>query len=226
MKIRLIGLLVLFCIAFNISNINAQENYRAEIGINGGGSFYLGDANTALFRNVQPTFGVIYRQKINPRIAGHINWNNSLVKGSSLLPDGTTVVFNNAVNAVDFCGEFNFLDLEKKEYRPFSKTYSPFIFAGIGGMLYNSEVALTFTERISIPFGVGFKMMLGERFNLNLMWSNRLLFSDKLEGKESLNNPAKLNGTNILNNDLLSTISIGLTFNIFKEKCDCSNELR
>ncbi len=226
MKFKLISLLVLFCTVFNISSLNAQENYRAEIGINGGGSFYLGDANTTLFNNTQPTFGLIYRQKINPRIAGHVNWNNSSVVGNGILTDGTTVAINNTVNTVDFCGEFNFLDLEKKEYKPFSKTYSPFIFAGVGGTLYNSEVALTFTERISIPFGVGFKMMLGERFNLNLMWSNRLLFSDKLEGIESLNNPAKLNGTNIFNNDLLSTISVGLTFNIFKEKCDCSDETR
>ena len=116
--------------------------------------------------------------------------------------------------------------LEKKEYKPFSKTYTPFIFAGVGGMLYKSEISPSIKENISIPFGLGFKMMLGERFNLNLMWSNRLSLSDKLEGKESLSNPAKLNGTNIFNNDLLSTISIGLTFNIFKDKCDCNEETR
>ena len=226
MKFRLISLLVLFTTTLSISSINAQENYRAEIGIHGGGSFYLGDANNALFKNMQPAFGLIYRQKFNPRIAAHINWNNSLVKGSGTLPDGTTVEFNNSVNAIDFCGEFNFFDLEKKEYKPFSKTFSPFIFAGIGGMIYNSEIAQTFSESISIPFGVGFKVMLGERFNLNLIWSNRLLFSDKLEGIESLNDASRLNGSNIFNKDLLSTISLGLTFNIFKDKCDCSDETR
>lgn len=226
MKFRLIGLLVLCCIIFNNSNINSQENYRAEIGVNGGGSFYLGEGNKALFKNLQPAFGLIYRQKFNPRIAGHINWNYTSIVGNAILADGSTEPYDNVVNAVDFCGEFNFFDLEKKEYKPFSKTFSPFIFAGIGGMLYSSETTQTFKERISIPFGVGFKMMLGERFNLNLMWSNRLSLSDKLEGKDSLNDPANLNGTNIFNNDFLSTISIGLTFNIFKEKCDCSDETR
>lgn len=226
MKFRLIGLLVLCCIIFNNSNINSQENYRAEIGVNGGGSFYLGDANNALFKNMEPTFGLIYRHKLNPRIAGHISWNKTSVAVDTTSVNGISGKFKNPVNAIDFCGEFNFFDLEKKEYKPFSKTFSPFIFAGIGGMLYSSETTQTFKERISIPFGVGFKMMLGERFNLNLMWSNRLSLSDKLEGKDSLNDPAKLNGTNIFNNDLLSTISVGLTFNIFKEKCDCSDETR
>ena len=226
MKIKIIGLLFLFCTGFNINNINAQEDYRAEIGINGGGSFYLGDANTTLFKNMQPTFGLIYRHKLNPRIAGHISWNSTSVAIDTLSVDGTLGKFKNPVNVIDICGEFNFFDLEKKEYKPFSKTFSPFIYAGSGVLLYNSEIAPTFKEWICIPFGVGFKMMLGERFNLNLMWSNRLSFSDKLEGKENLNDATGLNGTNIFNNDLLSTISIGLTFNIFKEKCDCSNEIR
>lgn len=226
MKFRLISVLILLCTTLNISSVSAQENYRAEIGINGGGSFYLGEGNNALFRNIQPAFGLIYRQKFNPRIAGHINWNNTSIVGNAILADGSTELYNNVVNAVDFCGEFNFFDLEKKEYKPFSKTFSPFIYAGIGGLLYNSEIPPTFKERISIPFGVGFKMMLGERFNLNLMWSNRLSLTDKLEGITSLNNPAGLNGSNIFNNDLLSTITVGLTFNIFKEKCDCSDETR
>lgn len=244
MRFKLIGLLVFICIAFNFSNINAQEeNYRAEIGIHGGGSFYLGDANEKLFHNTQTTFGLIYRQKFNQRIAVHLNWYNSSVKGGGILPDGTMVEFNNPVNAIDFCGEFNFFDLEKKEYKPFSKVFSPFIFAGIGGILYkNFDLELSANEfnkdyphkfelseqrklSPSIPFGIGMKVMLGDRLNLNVMWSNRILFSDTLEGiEESLNDPAKLNGTNIFNNDIFSTLSLGLTFNIWKDKCNCPEE--
>jgi len=223
MRFRLIGLLVFICIAFNFSNINAQEeNYRAEIGIHGGGSFYLGDANEKLFHNMQPAFGLIYRHKLNPRIAGHISWNYSSIVGSDSLPNNTEVSFNNTVNAIDFCGEFNFFDLERKEYKPFSKIYSTFIFAGIGTMVYNFETALTLTP--SIPFGVGMKIMMGKRFNLNIMWSNRLLFSDKLEGLIELNDPATLNGSNIFNNDIFSTVSLGITFNIWKDKCNCPEE--
>ena len=77
---------------------------------------------------------------------------------------------------------------------------------------------------VSIPFGVGFKMMIGDRLNLNVIWSSRMMFSDDLEGKKVFNDPAKLNGTNIFNNDMLSTLSVGITLNIWKKKCDCSSE--
>ena len=34
----------------------AQDEYHAEIGVNGGGSYYLGDANSQLFNNMQGLF--------------------------------------------------------------------------------------------------------------------------------------------------------------------------
>ena len=55
------------------------------------------------------------------------------------------------------------------------------------------------------------------------MWSHRLLLTDQMEGVKQLNDPEKLNGTNILNYDILSTLSVGFTFDIFKERCKCMN---
>ena len=45
-----------------------------------------------------------------------------------------------------------------------------------------------------------------------------------LESKADFNDHAELNGTNIFNNDMLSTLSVGITLNIWKKKCDCSSE--
>jgi hypothetical protein len=87
-------------------------------------------------------------------------------------------------------------------------------------MLYDYEKQSQFN--FSYLFGVGVKFMIGERMNLNLRWSNRLLLSDQMEGIESLNNTYDLNGSNLLNNDLLSTLSVGLTINIFTERCNCN----
>ena len=197
--------------------MNAQEDtYFAEIGVHGGSSYYLGDANNVLFKNAQLSYGLIYRQKFNPRLAAHLSWNSTIVAGSGLIDD-VNIPFNNRVNAFDLAGEFNFFSYERKEYLPFSKTFTPFVFAGVGGVLGDSV-------GVSIPFGVGFKMMLGDRLNLNIMWSNRLMFNDNLEGKADFNDHAGLNGTNIFNNDMLSTLSVGITLNIWKKKCDCSSE--
>ena len=197
--------------------VNAQEDtYFAEIGVHGGSSYYLGDANNVLFKNAQLSYGLIYRQKFNPRLAAHLSWNSTIVAGSGLIDD-VNIPFNNRVNAFDLAGEFNFFSYERKEYLPFSKTFTPFVFAGVGGVLGDSV-------GVSIPFGVGFKMMLGDRLNLNIMWSNRLMFNDNLEGEADFNDHAELNGTNIFNNDMLSTLSVGITLNIWKKKCDCSSE--
>lgn len=211
-----------FLVLFNTLNAqNKEEVYFSEIGLNGGTSFYLGDANSTLFKNPQLSGGLIYRQKFNPRLAAHVEWNYTTVKGNGLLTDGSSLAFNNTLNVIDLCGEFNFFSYERKEYLPFSKIFSPFIFAGIGGMLYNYKgVSLNF-PKFSFPFGVGFKLMLGNRFNLNLMWTQRLLLSDQMEGVAEFNNPAELNGTNVFNNDLLSTFNIGITYNFWKKKCDC-----
>ena len=198
--------------------MNAQEDtYFAEIGVHGGSSYYLGDANNVLFKNAQLSYGLIYRQKFNPRLAAHLSWNSTIVAGSGLIDD-VNIPFNNRVNAFDLAGEFNFFSYERKEYLPFSKTFTPFIFAGVGGALGNSVATM------SLPFGVGFKAMLGDRLNLNIMWSNRLMFNDNLEGKADFNDHAGLNGTNIFNNDMLSTLTVGITLNIWKKKCDCSSE--
>jgi len=203
---------------------NSEQVYFSEIGVNGGTSFYIGDANSTLFKNPQLSAGIIYRQKINPRLAAHFEWNYTTVKGSGTITDGSSALFNNTLNVFDICGEFNFFSYERKPYLPFSQIFSPFIFAGIGGMLYQYENTSLNFPKFSIPFGVGFKLMLGNRFNINLMWSQHLLLSDQMEGISVFNNPAGLNGTNLFNNDLLSTFSLGITYNFWKKKCNCSNE--
>jgi hypothetical protein len=148
--------------------MNAQEDtYFAEIGVHGGSSYYLGDANNVLFKNAQLSYGLIYRQKFNPRLAAHLSWNSATVAGKGSIDNVNNISFNNRVNAFDLAGEFNFFSYERKEYLPFSKTFTPFIFAGVGGALGDSVATM------SLPFGVGFKMMLGDRLNLNIMWSNR-----------------------------------------------------
>jgi hypothetical protein len=226
MNFKQIRLVVFVVFVLFTTILSAQEKlpdrdvYKAEIGVTGGGSYYLGDANSLLFYNLQPSYGGFIRYVLNPRIAFRAELNSALVLGDFTYLN-SPVVLNNTVYSVDFCGEFNFFDLENNPYKRLSKTFSPYIFAGIGGMtdLYNGQKL----PEISIPFGIGMKFKLGNRWNLNIQWSNKLLFSDYLEGIPALNNPQGLNGINIFNNDLLSTITLGVSFDIWKKECDCLN---
>lgn len=214
--------LTLYILLFGISNfINAQETYRAEIGLQGGGAFYLGDANKQLFANTQPMYGFLYRQKFNQRIALQVNALVSNVMATGTVPTFGTLSFENKINSIDGALEFNFFDLEKKSYNPFSRIFSPYIFAGAGMMNYVYSGVERFKP--SYNAGLGMKFLLGDRWGLNLQWTNRLLLTDQMEGLPAFNNYLDMNGSNLLNNDILSTISLAITFNIWKDKCNCRN---
>jgi hypothetical protein len=216
MTYKLIRITFAFVLVLFVGVSKAQNEYRSEIGVLGGGSFYLGDANNQLFVNNQLSYGLIYRQKLDTRLSITGIWNNTNVVGT-----GSGVSFDNKINAVDLCGEFNFFDYDDKIYKPNSKKYSLFIFAGIGGMIFPYQSTKPNTFMFSYVGGLGYKFMLGDRFHLNFIWSQRLLLTDKMEGKFQLNNANGLNGSNIFNNDILSTFSVGLTCNIWKKSCDC-----
>ena len=215
--VKKVVLIFISCSFF--SYLSAQNSeYRLEIGVMGGISSYIGDANKVLFGEVvsKPplAYGGLLRYRFDTRFAvrGEYHWTE--VRGKK-----DDISFNHPVHVADLCGEFNFFDLEKSKYKRFSKNYSPYIFVGVGAMIYPYEGQTTFG--ISIPFGVGLKVKLVDRLNLNVQYANRLLFKDNLEGVEQFDDPYKLNGSNILNNDLLSTFTIGLSFDLWRRKCDC-----
>ena len=196
-----------------------KDIYKMEIGVSGGGDYYLGDANSVMFTNMRVAYGGYLRYKFNPRLAIRAELNNATVAGNGIK--------DNMVYVGDVCGEFNFFDLERNKYKKYSKLFSPYIFTGISLFteVYNKQNLPEF----GIPFGVGLKIKLKNRWNLDFKWTNRLLLADNLEGYVapnvigSFNNPNNLNGNNIFNNDLLSTFTVGISFDIWKKECDCMN---
>jgi hypothetical protein len=196
-----------------------MDEYKAEIGINGGGSFYLGEANNQLFNYTRPAFSGYVRYLFSPRIALRAELSSAIVAGSAIK--------DNQIYIGDLCGEFNFFDLEQNPYKRYSKTFSPYIFAGLG-MITDVYAGQNLPEAC-LPFGIGMKFKLANRWNFNIQWVNRLLLADNLEGDSApgvsthYNNPNNLNGTNILNNDFLSTITIGISYDFWKKQCKCLN---
>jgi hypothetical protein len=230
MKTKLIRLFVLLGFGLISNQLSAQilelDEYRAEIGVSGGGSFYLGDANDVLFKNTQVAYGAFFRYRFNPRISLKAEIDGTKIGGTFTYLNNQSISLNNPVYTFDLTGEFNFFDLEKNAYKRFSKIFSPYIFAGVGMMNYSytdSTGNKTNPAGISIPFGIGIKVMLAKRWNLNIQWSDRLLFADNLEGLPKLNNPNGFNGNNPFNNDHLSTVTVGISFDIWKKQCDCED---
>jgi len=213
MILKAIRFILLSVFLLSCGYVSAQDEYRAEIGVVGGGAYCLGESNNKLFNNMQTSYGLFLRYRFNPRIATKLELNFANIKGVG------SPSFENKINAVDLTGEFNFFDLEQNPFKRYSRIYTTYIFAGLGlmtDMYPNQQV-----PAVSIPFGVGFKVKLAKRWNLNAQWSNRLLFSDQIEGIPEFNNPKGLNGSNFLNNDLLSTITVGISFDFWLKQCDC-----
>jgi hypothetical protein len=215
MKMKLIRLFILCVLVLLSAKTTAQNEYLAEIGVSTGGSYYIGDANSQLFKNMQIVYGGFLRYKFNPRFALKAELTSTKVVAAQ-----NTV--NNSLYAIDFTGEYNFFDLEQNLVSRFSKKFTPYIFVGIGVMtdLYANQ---RFPEP-SLPFGLGIKLKLSDRWNFNAQWSNRLLLhSDDMENNPLYNNSNNLNGSNILSNDLLSTLTVGISFDFWEKPCNCLN---
>lgn len=221
MNMKLIRLFFACFLYFYSITAFAQEfeknTYKAEIGVVGGASFYLGDDNNILFNNQGSVIGAFFRYNFDPRLALKAELINTTVYGSDFDP--------NNIYAGDITAEFNFFDLERNPYKRFSKPISPYIFGGLG--IFTDMYAGQFNhipEFISLPFGFGLKLKLGHRLNANIQWTGRLsLLSDNMEDDPAFDDPNGLNGTNVLNNDFLSAITVGFSFDIWKKKCDCLN---
>ncbi|MBP1638235.1 MAG: hypothetical protein H6Q18_1024, partial [Bacteroidetes bacterium] len=159
----------------------SQDEYRAEIGVQGGGNIYAGDVNTIArldyfvqnMKNIQPDFGAFFRYRFNPRTALRLGYDYSSVNGLYKFSETTSQMLSQQLHILDFTGEYNFFDLENDPYKRYSKKFSPYIFAGLGVMLmpntmniYNKKYSAIF------PFGIGLKVKIAQRWNFNLQWAN------------------------------------------------------
>lgn len=75
----------------------------------------MGDANSELFNHSTITYSGIFRYRFNPRIDLRAEWNYNLIEGKyteEANPENI-ISFNNDINALDICGEFNFFDYEQ-----------------------------------------------------------------------------------------------------------------
>ncbi len=217
MKNKNIRHIVLFFVCICVTNVTyARENFFCEIGPIGGISYYTGDAAVNVLNPISPSYGGIFRYKFNPRwvIAAKAQSTHS----NFMFDDK---VQTNKLTEGDLTVEFNFFHLERNSYHMQAKTYSPYLFLGVGAGFYPQGSSHEAGAAMYLPLGFGIKWNFAPRFNFNIEWQRQLFFKDNLEGIAGLNNTNNLNGANFFNNDLISTLTIGLTVNFGSEKKIC-----
>lgn len=175
MRLRYLKGLLIGIVLFLFSS--PGQTQTMEIGLFGGGSYYLGEMNPAIhFKNTQIAYGALVRFNLNPRWAVKISYNRGEIKGTDTLstrPVPNDYSFSSALNDISVVAEFNFWEYFTGSKKSF---VSPYIFAGAS--VYFSDQSTGF----AFPFGAGVKFSVAKRIALGVEWGMRKTFSDNLDG--------------------------------------------
>lgn len=204
---------------------SAQEDYRFDIGGGIGMTGYLGDANTAnLWQSPGWDAELLFRYLLNPRWAFKTNFyvgslNGDSAKMTNVFPDSQTFKFSNTFYELGEMVEFNFFNYGMGESYRKLKRISPYITAGLGMTMWtvDGKTGAAFT----LPFGVGLKYKLSERWNLGFEFLMKKTFSDRMDG-ENLRDPYGIKSSFMKNTDWYSTMSFTISYE-FSKRCAVCN---
>lgn len=205
------------------------QAYRFEVGLLGGGSAYMGDANSMNpFESEQPAFGLIGRYNLNGSMALKANLLSGGISGTTI---GDAIGFLNGENlkfdrrfvdaGIQF--ELGFYQYGVPGYRPGSSSICPYISGGLGLTGYNSDKTKVC---LNIPFGIGIKAKLLPRLNVGCEWSFRKTLADDLDYSNQtvsfqLNNNWAGKGSWNKNNDWYSVLMLYVTLDLYGTGSDC-----
>ena len=179
-----------------------------ELGITGGVTYYIGDLNPYRHypKNTHPGFGLMYRYNFNERYAIRFQGIYSNLEAYDYdSPDPLQQLRNLGFRSVLFEGsalmEVNFFKYRglAKDSRP----WTPFIFFGLAYFHTNPENRLNDTwyelqplgtegqgtgngagyslNQVCLPFGVGIKLALTQKFDLQVEWGLRRTYTDYID---------------------------------------------
>lgn len=229
MRIR--GKLPLLAFMLSCCSLAAAQDdgYLFEIGLGGGGSFYMGDANDRMYRNTNGAASLIARYNVNPRFALKCNLSGAGLSGSSeyaygVVP-GDEIRFSRTVYDLGFQVEWGFCGYGTEGWNG-NHRLAPYGLLGIGATFSPKPARNDFAA--NFPVGLGLRFKLSERVNLGLEWSMRFSSTDRLDvgadTSASLENPFLIKGKGIKNKDSYSFTMLYVTFDVFKRPCHCNDE--
>lgn len=207
---------IIICTSLNLilsSYCFSQE--RKDIGIQAGGSYYMGDYNYGRpFYQTSPSFGIVFRYNTNNFYSFRLSGNYSMLKGSystfsHYLP-GITSSFNKSLFDVAALFEMNFMSFNTKRLK--KDNFTPYVFLGLGGAYLNGEVLPQF------PFGIGIKYCPLSRVTIGWEWRLSKTFTDNVDNYNNVYDGSK---AIFHNNDWYSFFGIFVTYRVHNKKYTC-----
>ena len=195
---------------------------QMEVGVQGGMMYYMGDAHQKMFQDIREAYGAEISYLFNYRWSVMLQADAGRISGLTAteqgLPDPKGERWTNFLVSVDAVARFNFLPFAPKDrYDSKLKPYTPYIFAGVGVTMHSNFGRVT----PYIPVGIGFRWVCSPHVGMYLAWQNNIYLGDNLEPVPNYNNIHELNGSNILNFDMTSSVQFGIVFEFAKQKKIC-----
>lgn len=216
---------------FSAITLNAQDDYKYEIGGMAGTSFYMGDANkTKLYQNPGLSAGVIFRYNKDLRWSVKNNFVIGKVSGDTKnmgnkFPHDQQASFSRMFYELGSQIEFNLFNYSDKFSYLGTKRITPYVFTGVGITFASGEKKFL---DANIPIGMGLKYKMKDRLNIGFEFSFRKLFSDSFDvteknSKFDLDSPYGIKGSIFKNNDWYSLTMFTITWDFGRRVCPCLN---
>lgn len=215
---------------------NQHQFYLMDVGVQGGAAYYVGELAPHVFMSTSETYGVQTRFKINPRWAVQLKGQYQRVMNVLETGNEWGVAkgkYQNKMWHIDVVGEYNFFLLGLDEYNIHMRSLTPYMALGVGVTAYTDSVVAQNNGPVAVylPVVVGLKWKFAERWQLQLAWQHNVYVDkngDALEGLSGVqgieniwNDMYGMNGSNIMNNDVTSTLIVGVVFEFGREQKPC-----
>lgn len=198
--------LIILPVLFLFSLSGFSQSY-GEIGIFGGGSYYIGDLNPGKpFMLTKPAFGGFVRHNFNERLAIKVAATYGSIAGDdavSKVDPFRNLNFTSTVTDLSATFEINFYEYFIGSLRHF---FTPYMFGGAGVVLFNPKGHYNgniytlqpmgtegqntdiYPDRnpysrvaFQIPFGAGVKYSVNDFIGVSLYWSMQKTYTDYLD---------------------------------------------
>ena len=190
------------------------QNLRWEAGVFLGGSTYQGDLiKTDLydFGEFNFGYGLLLRHNIHPNLSLRANLMRGKITGDDMNYEdrqGRGFNLSSPITEVSAMLEIDILGHKRYKDGKFKRMISPYVFGGLGlswldqDIFYNENLTRANSAELNrdknanldkawfaVPFGLGLKADLSEKWTLGVEWGTRPVFSDLLDGVSQTGNP-------------------------------------
>lgn len=227
MKLR--GHIILLLLLIGTPGVINGQEYRLELGVTGGSSSYMGEANTSdPFYQPRSMVGIMGRYNISGNMALRANVATIGLSGDTYgraaqFPAGEEVRFRHRIMNADILFELGFSQYGVASYRPGSSIFCPYLAFGMGLTGYKTNKQQV---AFHLPFGFGFKVKVLPRVNAGCEWLFYKTSTDNLDYVTStsgfqLNNEWAGSDSWQKNKDWYSALKLTITLDLWGTGPEC-----